>query len=278
MSRLFVYITLSLVLHFLAVLPLLAEQLPSAAKVTEVQIERTSVSVPRLVVNTVSTGLLNQASEQPLAAPVVVQPELKPESEAQKTQGQALAKLKTEIKKIVAQRPYAAVAQPKVLPAKAPESESEKTEQSQASIQQPHVAAGQPKALSAHGSESADEKVEIFQEFTSNRQDQASAQKKRAEIISKEPRFASAPSAPVYPAHARRRQQQGTVWVDVHLDARGQQLGLQVLRSSGVKSLDQAALAAVKKWQFLPELQSGVAVPSRVHIPIEFAIAAKPSA
>jgi|LSQX01.3.fsa_nt_gb hypothetical protein len=126
MSRLFVYITLSLVLHFLAVLPLLAEQLPSAAKVSEVLIERTSVSVPRLVVKTVSTGLLNQASEQPLAAPVVVQPELKPESEAQKTQGQALAKLKTEIKKIVAQRPYAAVAQPKVLPAKAPESESEK--------------------------------------------------------------------------------------------------------------------------------------------------------
>ncbi len=80
----------------------------------------------------------------------------------------------------------------------------------------------------------------------------------------------------VYPALARRRQQQGTVWVDVRLDAQGRQIGLQVLRSSGVKSLDQAALTAVKQWQFLPERQSGVGVPSRVHIPIEFAIAAKP--
>ncbi|HKM38589.1 MAG TPA: TonB family protein [Thiopseudomonas sp.] len=94
------------------------------------------------------------------------------------------------------------------------------------------------------------------------------------EVLSKQPRFASTPAAPVYPAQARRRQQQGTVWLDVRLDARGQLLELQLLRSSGVQSLDEAALAAVKKWQFLPEQQGGIGVPSRVHIPIEFAFTA----
>lgn len=96
-----------------------------------------------------------------------------------------------------------------------------------------------------------------------------------SEVISTEPRFARAPAPPVYPAQAKRRQQQGTVWVEVRLNARGQQLALHVLRSSGVASLDKAALAAVRKWHFLPETRHGSGVSSRVHIPIEFAIAAK---
>lgn len=94
------------------------------------------------------------------------------------------------------------------------------------------------------------------------------------EVTSTQPRFARAPAPPHYPAQAKRRQQQGTVWVEVRLDRRGKLVDVQVLRSSGVSSLDQAALAAVRRWQFLPEQRGGVGVPSRVHIPIEFAIAA----
>ena len=94
------------------------------------------------------------------------------------------------------------------------------------------------------------------------------------EVTSTQPRFARPPSPPHYPAQAKRRQQQGTVWVEVRLDRRGKLVDVQVLRSSGVSSLDQAALAAVQRWQFLPEQRGGVGVPSRVHIPIEFAIAA----
>jgi protein TonB len=64
------------------------------------------------------------------------------------------------------------------------------------------------------------------------------------------------------------------VLVEVRLDARGQQRSINVLRSSGVDSLDRAALEAVAKWRFLPETTGGQAVPSRVHIPIQFALTA----
>lgn len=93
-------------------------------------------------------------------------------------------------------------------------------------------------------------------------------------IISLRPRFASPPPPPRYPSTARRRNLQGIVRVEVSLDERGQQLKLAITRSSGVESLDQAALEAVAQWRFLPESVDGRAVPSRVEIPIEFALTA----
>lgn len=95
-----------------------------------------------------------------------------------------------------------------------------------------------------------------------------------AEVLSHKPSFAQAPPAPRYPAQARRRNQQGVVLLEVRLDARGQQRELKLLRSSGVSSLDQAALAAVSQWRFRAEVRDGQSVPSRVQIPIEFALTA----
>lgn len=95
-----------------------------------------------------------------------------------------------------------------------------------------------------------------------------------AEVLSHKPSFAQAPPAPRYPAQARRRNQQGVVLLEVRLDARGQQRALKLLRSSGVSSLDQAALAAVSQWRFRAEVRDGQSVPSRVQIPIEFALTA----
>ncbi|AYC31682.1 energy transducer TonB [Pseudomonas cavernae] len=94
------------------------------------------------------------------------------------------------------------------------------------------------------------------------------------EVLSREPSFRQPPQQPSYPAQARRRNQQGVVLVEVRLDARGEQRELRLLRSSGVDSLDRAALTAVAGWRFHPQSQNGQAVPSRVQIPIQFALTA----
>lgn len=95
-----------------------------------------------------------------------------------------------------------------------------------------------------------------------------------AEVLSRQPSFRQPPRQPSYPSQARRRNQQGVVLVEVRLDARGRQRSLSVLRSSGVDSLDRAALEAVAQWHFRPETAGGQAVPSRVQIPIKFALTA----
>jgi protein TonB len=100
------------------------------------------------------------------------------------------------------------------------------------------------------------------------------ATKPVAEVLSRKPSFREPPRQPNYPSLARRRNQQGVVLVEVRLDERGQQRSLNVLRSSGVESLDRAALEAVAKWRFRPETTGGQAVPSRVQIPIQFALTA----
>lgn len=94
------------------------------------------------------------------------------------------------------------------------------------------------------------------------------------EVFSQQPSFVSPPPAPRYPSQARRRNQQGVVLVEVRLDALGRQRELKLLRSSGVASLDSAALEAVSGWRFRPEMLDGQSVPSRVQIPIQFALTA----
>ena len=94
------------------------------------------------------------------------------------------------------------------------------------------------------------------------------------EVFSREPEFLTPPKPPIYPAQARRRNQQGLVLVEARLDADGQLRELRLLRSSGVESLDRSAMDAVANWRFRPETQNGLPVPSRVHIPIEFALSA----
>lgn len=103
----------------------------------------------------------------------------------------------------------------------------------------------------------------------------ASAAPPLAEVLSRKPSFRQPPRQPSYPSQARRRNQQGVVLVEVRLDARGRQRSLSVLRSSGVDSLDRAALEAVAQWHFRPETAGGQAVPSRVQIPIKFALTAR---
>ncbi|MCA0892757.1 energy transducer TonB [Microbulbifer agarilyticus] len=108
--------------------------------------------------------------------------------------------------------------------------------------------------------------------------DEASAPKSTQQSVSGEPvlverpAFASPPGAPVYPELARKRRQQGTVVVEVLLDQSGAQVVRRLLKSSGVDSLDEAALKAVAGWNFLPYREGGHARESRVRLPIRFAL------
>lgn len=93
-----------------------------------------------------------------------------------------------------------------------------------------------------------------------------------APVLVERPAFASPPSAPQYPDLARQRRQQGTVVVEVQLDRSGAQVMRKLLQSSGVDSLDEAALAAVAGWEFLPYRENGRAHLSRVRLPIRFSL------
>ena len=92
------------------------------------------------------------------------------------------------------------------------------------------------------------------------------------EVFSRQPRFKNPPKPPTYPAAAKRKNQQGQVLLEVRLDAAGRQQGLQIVKSSGISSLDQAALTAVKNWQFIPETVNGLPVASRVEVPVNFTL------
>ena len=75
-----------------------------------------------------------------------------------------------------------------------------------------------------------------------------------------------------YPALAHRRGWEGTVMLRVHVLASGKPGEIQLQKSSGRQQLDDAALAAVKRWSFVPAKQGEVAVDGWVSVPIEFKI------
>lgn len=57
---------------------------------------------------------------------------------------------------------------------------------------------------------------------------------------------------PVYPAVSRRLKEEGTVVLEVFIQADGSVGDVRVKRSSGYPRLDEAALAAVRRWQYVP--------------------------
>jgi len=72
-------------------------------------------------------------------------------------------------------------------------------------------------------------------------------------------RFRNQP--PTYPLDAAMRNESGDVRLVIHVAADGLATGAEVVISSGWASLDQAAVAAVRKWRFHPALKDGHAVP-----------------
>ena len=78
--------------------------------------------------------------------------------------------------------------------------------------------------------------------------------------------------APEYPPLALRRGWQGTVRLRVALDPEGHPTQVGLATSSGYPMLDEAALAAVRRWQFRPATRLGKPVAATVEVPIVFRI------
>ncbi|HDS1580578.1 TonB family protein [Stenotrophomonas maltophilia] len=84
--------------------------------------------------------------------------------------------------------------------------------------------------------------------------------------------YRSAPP-PAYPVPALRNHEQGTVLLRVEVDSSGQPVAVSIERSSGSRSLDQAARQQVlKRWRFEPAQREGVAVPAIGLVPVQFSL------
>jgi protein TonB len=85
-------------------------------------------------------------------------------------------------------------------------------------------------------------------------------------------RALSAPPPP-YPREALLHRVEGTVVLDVHVDAQGCPVDVVIVTSSGHRTLDRAAQRQVlKKWRFRPALQDGRAVPALGRVPVSFVL------
>lgn len=81
------------------------------------------------------------------------------------------------------------------------------------------------------------------------------------------------PSPPPYPIASVRNREQGTVLLEVLVDARGAASDAKVLRSSGHRALDRSAREHVlRAWTFQPALRDGKPIAARVRVPIEFSL------
>jgi len=76
--------------------------------------------------------------------------------------------------------------------------------------------------------------------------------------------------APVYPAIAQAARVQGIVIIEATIGADGHVVNARVLRS--VPLLDEAALAAVREWQYTPTLLNGVPVPVIMTVTVQFTL------
>lgn len=75
---------------------------------------------------------------------------------------------------------------------------------------------------------------------------------------------------PRYPPAALRHGDAGTVVVRVEVDASGAPAGVALVRRSGSRDLDRAAMETVRRWKFRPAQQNGRAVPASIEIPFDF--------
>ncbi len=77
---------------------------------------------------------------------------------------------------------------------------------------------------------------------------------------------------PDYPVEAYRRREEGTVLVGATVGADGRPARVEVVRRSGSRDLDQAAVDAVRQWTFEPAVRGGRQVEAEVQVPVTFRI------
>jgi TonB family protein len=77
-------------------------------------------------------------------------------------------------------------------------------------------------------------------------------------------------SQPEYPSNLRRRNIEGKVIVSLRIDTAGKIHDLKLNESSGYDSFDQAALKAVRQWEFKAAEKDGEKIEVIVNLPIKF--------
>lgn len=75
---------------------------------------------------------------------------------------------------------------------------------------------------------------------------------------------------PIYPPEALAARLTGRVVLRVTVETDGRVARVSVYRTSGVRSLDQAALEAVRQWRFEPTRRAGISVISEIAVPVRF--------
>lgn len=80
---------------------------------------------------------------------------------------------------------------------------------------------------------------------------------------------------PAYPLSARRLGQEGLVLVHALISPAGRPEQVKLGTSSGVVSLDEAALNAVQRWSFIPARRGAEPVAAWVEVPIRFKLEQK---
>jgi protein TonB len=89
--------------------------------------------------------------------------------------------------------------------------------------------------------------------------------------VSASPRYHTNPT-PDYPLPCKRRREEGTVLLNVLVQADGLPAAISLSRSSGHPLLDRAALDAVRRWTFEPGRAAGAPVSSLVVVPVRFSL------
>jgi protein TonB len=80
--------------------------------------------------------------------------------------------------------------------------------------------------------------------------------------------------SPVYPPAAEAARVQGVVILEAVIGTDGRVMDARILRS--IPLLDQAAIDAVRQWQYLPTLLNGAAVPVIMTVTVQFTLASQP--
>lgn len=75
---------------------------------------------------------------------------------------------------------------------------------------------------------------------------------------------------PEYPLAARRRGQEGLVLLNVTVSGAGRATEISLKQSTGYELLDQAAIKAVREWEFEPARIGSVGVESKIEVPVRF--------
>ncbi len=77
---------------------------------------------------------------------------------------------------------------------------------------------------------------------------------------------------PPYPSISRRMNEQGKTTVRVLIGVDGQPQRAEIAKSSGFSRLDDAALATVMRWRFVPGKRGGVAEAMWFNVPINWVL------